>query len=54
MADKYELTEVELGRGTYGSVYKAKNKFNDKFYALKKMENMEDKNDFGFPITTLR
>ncbi len=24
MADKYDLTEIELGRGTYGSVYKAK------------------------------
>lgn len=28
MADKYELTEVELGRGTYGSVFKAKNLLN--------------------------
>lgn len=37
IADRYELTEVELGRGTYGSVYKAKNLQNDKFYALKKM-----------------
>lgn len=26
MGEKYELTEVELGRGTYGSVYKAKKK----------------------------
>jgi hypothetical protein len=24
MADKYDLTEIELGHGTYGSVYKAK------------------------------
>jgi hypothetical protein len=40
ISDKYELTETELGRGTYGSVYKAKNIQNERFYALKKMEHM--------------
>ena len=25
LTEKYELTEVELGSGTYGKVYKAKN-----------------------------
>jgi hypothetical protein len=44
LSDKYELSEVELGRGTYGSVYKAKNFLNEKYYALKKMDHIEDKN----------
>lgn len=26
----------------------------DKYYALKKMEHFEDKNELGFPITTIR
>ena len=51
---KYELSETELGHGTYGSVYKARSRQDDIFYALKKMEHIEDKNQLGFPITTLR
>ena len=51
---RYELGETELGHGTYGSVYKARRKDDDSFYALKKMEHLEDKNELGFPITTLR
>jgi hypothetical protein len=31
--------EEELGRGTYGSVYKARNFNDDRLYALKKMEH---------------
>jgi len=50
---KYILLD-EIGHGTYGSVYKAQKKSDDKFAALKKMENFEDKNQMGFPITTLR
>lgn len=43
--NKYSLGE-ELGHGTYGSVYKArlKESIEDKYYALKKMEHIEDKN----------
>lgn len=37
---KYELCEGELGHGTYGSVYRARNLFDDHYYALKKMENI--------------
>lgn len=44
--------DKEVGRGTYGTVYKARELKEDNHYvALKKMEFQ--KND-GFPITTLR
>lgn len=51
--DKYELKE-ELGRGTYGAVYRAYNRETGKECALKKMEHIEDKSNIGFPITTFR
>lgn len=54
LKDRYFLTDNELGKGTYGSVYKARGIYDDIYYALKKMQHIEDKNEFGFPITTLR
>ena len=53
MDSKYELMD-EIGHGTYGSVYRAKRRSDDKIVALKKMENFEDKSSMGFPITTFR
>lgn len=41
-----------IGAGTYGVVFKAKNKKTGKYYALKKVK-MEHETD-GFPITSLR
>lgn len=35
-------------------MYKARNLNDDNYYALKKMEHFEDKNEMGFPITTIR
>jgi len=34
---RYDLCEGELGKGTYGAVYKAKHLNNGFYYALKKM-----------------
>ncbi|KAJ3319977.1 kinase subunit of RNA polymerase II carboxy-terminal domain kinase I [Boothiomyces sp. JEL0866] len=49
----------QVGEGTYGQVFKAKNKVTGKFVALKKLYLKEDdkgkeKNRDGFPITALR
>ncbi|CAD8134218.1 unnamed protein product [Paramecium pentaurelia] len=41
-----------LGRGTYGKVYKMKNKFDNKNYAVKCIKKQNEKE--GFPITSLR
>lgn len=43
---------AEIGEGTYGTVFKAKDKETGKIYALKKVR-MHNEND-GFPITSLR
>jgi serine/threonine protein kinase len=37
LKDRYFLTDNELGKGTYGSVYKARGIYDDIYYALKKM-----------------
>ena len=50
---RYQLQEGELGKGSYGAVYKAVKMSNGETYALKKMENFTDALG-GFPITTLR
>ncbi|EFA80612.1 hypothetical protein PPL_06551 [Heterostelium album PN500] len=49
--DLYERIE-QIGEGTFGQVYKAKNKLTDEVVALKKvlMENESE----GFPITAIR
>jgi serine/threonine protein kinase len=49
--DKYVLSQI-LGEGTYGIVYKATGKSNNKTYAIKKIK-IED-TDEGIPSTTLR
>jgi len=44
-----------VGRGTYGTVYKARGLRDNKFYAIKKLENNDVKlQQEGFPITALR
>ena len=42
----------EIGEGTYGTVYKARDKLTEQIVALKKVR-MHNEND-GFPITSLR
>jgi serine/threonine protein kinase len=48
---KYTFQE-ELGRGTYGVVYKAQNKETGELVAIKKIKI--DKDDEGVPSTTMR
>ena len=44
-----------MGRGTYGTVYKARGLRDNRFYAIKKLENNDVKlQQEGFPITALR
>lgn len=44
-----------VGKGTYGTVFKAKSKTNKKNYAIKKLENNDPKlQQEGFPVTALR
>ena len=49
--NKYKFEE-ELGRGTYGVVYKAKNIETGELVAIKKIKL--DKDDDGVPSTTMR
>ena len=42
----------EIGEGTYGTVYKARDKSSDEIVALKKVR-LHNEND-GFPITSMR
>ncbi len=39
---QYQIID-KVGRGTYGTVYKAKGLKDNKFYAIKKLENNEAK-----------
>ncbi len=51
---QYQIID-KVGRGTYGTVYKAKGIKDNKFYAIKKLENNDAKLQAeGFPITALR
>ena len=49
--EEYEKIHM-IGEGTYGTVYKARNKKTGQLYALKKVK-MEHETD-GFPVTSLR
>lgn len=49
--DSYEI-KTQVGEGTYGKVYKAKDLFRDELVALKKIRN--DLDNEGFPITAVR
>eukprot|EP01066_Platyproteum_vivax_P009972 Platyproteum_vivax@DN4432_c0_g1_i6.p1 len=51
LESKYERLE-SIGEGTYGQVYKAKNRDTGKFVALKKMKL--DHDDEGVPSTAIR
>jgi serine/threonine protein kinase len=51
MADKYQKVE-KIGEGTYGIVYKAKNRVNGEFVALKKIRLEAE--DEGIPSTAIR
>ena len=46
------LAVERLGKGTYGTVYKAKLRGTDTYYAIKKIKNEMD--DEGIPSTALR
>ena len=48
---EYQAVE-RLGKGTYGTVYKARKKSDNKFYAIKKIKNELDNE--GIPSTALR
>lgn len=52
VSDRYEKVG-RIGEGTYGVVYKAKDKTNGSFVALKRCIPHHESSD-GFPITTLR
>lgn len=52
VSERYEKVG-RLGEGTYGIVYKARDKINGKFYALKRCIPHHQQSD-GLPITTLR
>ncbi|XP_046350110.2 cyclin-dependent kinase 12-like isoform X2 [Haliotis rufescens] len=49
--DLFKILEI-IGEGTYGQVYKAKDRFTDDFVALKKVRLENEKE--GFPITAVR
>uniref|UniRef100_A0A7M5V9H4 Protein kinase domain-containing protein n=1 Tax=Clytia hemisphaerica TaxID=252671 RepID=A0A7M5V9H4_9CNID len=49
--DMFEIMKI-VGEGTYGQVYKAKDKITEELVALKKVRL--DKEKYGFPITAIR
>ena len=52
--DHYRILE-KVGKGTYGTVFKAKGNKDGGVYAIKKLENSDAKmQQEGFPITALR
>jgi cyclin-dependent kinase 12/13 len=52
--EHYQVLE-KVGRGTYGTVYKALGLKDGRHYAIKKLENNDAKMvSEGFPITALR
>jgi hypothetical protein len=54
MNERYELLSW-IGRGTYGTVFKAMDKITKQFFALKKYDQKNKKIiEDGFSITSLR
>ena len=51
--NKYERTEV-IGEGAYGIVYKARNRYDDAFVAVKKIRLYDDVEEKGVPKAVLR
>lgn len=51
--ERYEILS-DLGGGAYGTVYKAKDKGNDKIVALKKISVQEDPEIPGYPPFVVR
>ena len=49
--DKYEILDL-LGSGTFGSVYKGKNKTTGQVVALKQIKRLHSED--GFPLSTIR
>lgn len=44
LKDNYEV-QTKLGEGGYGKVYKARNKIDEKFYAIKVLKDFETKSE---------
>lgn len=54
VSEEYEVLE-RVGKGTYGTVFKARSRTDKKNYAIKKLENNDPKLQVeGFPVTALR
>lgn len=53
MARNYEELEV-IGKGAYGTVYKAKDVENDRMVALKRVRILNNSEEKGVPVSTLR
>lgn len=54
VAQEYKIVE-KVGRGTYGTVYKARHVKTGQLVAIKKIENKDPKSQAeGFPLTALR
>jgi hypothetical protein len=53
--DEHYKKICEIGQGTYGCVYKAESLTeHGEIVAIKEMQHFDNKQEDGFPITTLR
>ena len=44
----------KIGEGTYGTVYRARDKITNKIVALKRIRQLAEKSGSGFPLTSIR